>query len=68
MTYTIEIQTDHPLVDMTVTNNAQRIAEELGHEGSHPYSVTVKSGEQEIASWSEDPAEDERPGAGPGGS
>jgi len=55
MIYTIEVDSEHPLIDMTVTNNAQRIAEELGHEGSHPFSVSVRSGERVIASWAEDP-------------
>lgn len=55
MIYTIEVESEHPLIDMSVTNNAQKIAEELGHEGSHPFSVSVKSGEQVIASWAEDP-------------
>ncbi len=41
MIYTIAVDSGHPLIDMTVTNNAQRIAEELGHEGSHPFVVTV---------------------------
>jgi hypothetical protein len=46
---------EHPLIDMSVTNNAQKIAEELGHEGSHPFSVSVRSGERVIASWADDP-------------
>lgn len=57
MIYTIEVRSEHPLLDMTVTNGAQAIAEELGHEGSHGFSVTVSAGEQTIASWVEDPDE-----------
>lgn len=38
MNYTIEVRSEHPLVDMTVTNGAQAIAEELGHEGGHGFS------------------------------
>ena len=54
MIYTIAVDSGHPPIDMTVTNNAQRIAEELGHEGSHPFVVTVTADGKEIASWRED--------------
>lgn len=57
MIYKIEVRSEHPLVDMTVTNGSQSIAEELGHEGSHAFSVTVSAGEHTIASWVEDPSQ-----------
>jgi hypothetical protein len=54
MIYRIEVESEHPFIDMTVTNNAQKIAEELGHEGSHPFAVTVTADGTEITSWRED--------------
>jgi hypothetical protein len=57
MIYTIEVRSEHPLLDMTVAHGAKAIAEELGHEGCHGFSVTVSAGEQTIASWVEEEPE-----------